>query len=40
MKTGNMLLAFMQKLKNKLKRLMQKINQKDDDLFDDPYLIF
>ena len=40
MKKGNMLLAFMQKLKNKLKRLMQKINQKDDDSFDNPYLIF
>ncbi|TWI78283.1 hypothetical protein IQ13_3965 [Lacibacter cauensis] len=40
MKTGNMLLAFMQQLKSKLKQLLQKINRKDDDSFDNPYLIF
>nr|WP_294906113.1 hypothetical protein [uncultured Lacibacter sp.] len=40
MKKGNMLLAFMQKLKNKMKRIIQKINKKDDDSFDNPYLIF
>ncbi|HTH32182.1 MAG TPA: hypothetical protein VL946_12610 [Lacibacter sp.] len=40
MKTLNMLLPFMQKLKHKLKNLVQKINRKDDDSFDNPYLIF
>lgn len=40
MKTGNMLLAFMQKLKTKLKRILQINNQKDDDSFDNPYVIY
>ncbi len=40
MKTRNMLLPFMQKLKRRLKSLLQKMKQKDDDSFDNPYVIF
>lgn len=36
MKKVHMLLPFMQKLKS----LLQKMKQKDDDSFDNPYLIF
>jgi hypothetical protein len=40
MKKANMLLPFMQKLKNKLNRFLQRIRKRDDDSFDNPYLIF
>ncbi len=40
MKTGNMLLAFMQKLKRKVKLLVQWIRKRDDDSYDNPYLIY
>ncbi|HLP35420.1 hypothetical protein [Lacibacter sp.] len=40
MKKVNMLLPFMQKLKNKLNLLMQRIRRRDDDSFDNPYLIY
>lgn len=40
MKKVNMHLPFMQKLKNRLNNFLQRIRQKDDDSFDNPYLIF
>lgn len=40
MKKVHMLLPFMQKLKSRLKSLLHKMKQKDDDSFDNPYLIF
>ncbi len=40
MKTGNMLLPFMQKLKSKLQSLLQKIKRRDDDSFNNPYIIY
>lgn len=40
MKKVNMLLPFMQKLKNKLNLLLQRIRKRDDDSFDNPYLIY
>lgn len=40
MKKLNMLLPFMQKLKNKLNLLLQRIRERDDDSFDNPYIIY
>lgn len=40
MKKVNMLLPFMQKLKNKVNQLLQRIRKRDDDSFDNPYLIY
>jgi hypothetical protein len=40
MKKVNMLLPFLQKLKSKLKLIGQRIRKRDDDSFDNPYLIF
>ncbi len=40
MKTRNMLLPFMQKLKSKLNLIFQWMNKKDDDFFDNPYVIY
>jgi hypothetical protein len=40
MKKVNMLLPFMQKLKRKVKLLVQWIRKRDDDSYDNPYLIY
>ena len=40
MKKVNMLLPFMQKLKNKFNQLLQRIRRRDDDSFDNPYIIY
>ena len=40
MKKVNMLLPFMQKLKSKLNLVAQWIRKRDDDSFDNPYIIY
>ena len=40
MKKVNMLLPFMQKLKTQVNLLVQRIRKRDDDSFDNPYIIY
>lgn len=40
MKKVNMLLPFMQQLKRKLNRIVQWMNRRDNDPFDNPYVIY
>jgi hypothetical protein len=40
MKKQNMLLPFMQKLKSKIELFIKLFRRRDDDSFDNPYLIY